>query len=251
MHPFHDHTLILIDIQAPNQLEILTCIRETFEYMPGWQVMSSVHQSSTDSRFFAFNLTEHTFEWWRTNDTFSDTMDEDEVPIKDLADISHLLEFVWINCEKLREKEDLAKAFAKLFADPPSLPKKKRKKDEPVYPKVHKLRQGTNYWFKHVTGENIAKAVKKGGMFVFNTFGNKPTEEPMVKEYFHGGKKYKEVSFLFEGRIHHVQTAEGMEPHFTVFDWISHDEYTQKLAPYFITEEVVDGPSSMWYCWKV
>ena len=112
-------------------------------------------------------------------------------------------------------------------------------------------RQGVNYWFMNVNGENIAKAVKKGGMFVFNTFGNKPSEAPMARTYYHGGIEYKEVSFLFEGRIHHVQAAHGMEPHFTVFDWIDHDEYTKKLAPYFITEEVVDGPSSMWYCWKV
>lgn len=102
-----------------------------------------------------------------------------------------------------------------------------------------------------MSGEDIAKAVKKGGMLVFNTFGNKPSEAPVARAYYHGGIEYKEVSFLFEGRIHHVQTAHGMEPHFTVFDWISHDEYTKKLSPYFITEEEIDGPSSMWYCWKV
>lgn len=101
--------------------------------MPGWQMASSVFASPTDARFFAFNLTEHTFEWWRKNDSYSDTMDEDEVIIKDIADISNLLEFVYLNCEKLRDKDDLAKAFAKLFnsdpvANPP--PKKKRKKDE-------------------------------------------------------------------------------------------------------------------------
>ena len=112
-------------------------------------------------------------------------------------------------------------------------------------------RQGVNYWFKNATGYDIAKAVKKGGMFVFNTFGNKPSETPMVRLYYHGGVEYKEVSFLYDGRIHHVQTARGMEPHFTVFDWIEKADYVAKLAPYFRMEEVVDGPSSMWYCTKV
>jgi 2-polyprenyl-3-methyl-5-hydroxy-6-metoxy-1,4-benzoquinol methylase len=111
-------------------------------------------------------------------------------------------------------------------------------------------RQGINYWFKHTTGEAIAKAVKRGGVFVFNTFGNKPSETPQVRSYYHGGVEYKEVSFLFQGRFHHVQTATGMEPHFTVFDWIDHKEYCDKLSPYFVCEEEVDGPSSLWTCWK-
>lgn len=121
-------------------------------------------------------------------------------------------------------------------------------KDEPF--DIMVCRQGTNYWFKHIEGECIANAVKSGGMFVFNTFGNKPTEAPMIKEYYHGGIKYKEVSFLFDGRVHHVQTAQGLEPHMTVFDWISREEYMEKLSPYFNIEEVVDGPSSMWFCTK-
>src|ERR1035437_3461994 len=57
-------------------------------------------------------------------------------------------------------------------------------------------RQGVNYWFKNVTGEEIASKVKKGGMFVFNTFGNKPSETPTVREYYHEGVAYKELSYL-------------------------------------------------------
>ena len=108
-------------------------------------------RSPTDARFFAFNLTEHTFEWWRKNDTYSDTMDEDEVVIKDIADISNLLEFVYLNCEKLRDKDDLAKAFAKLFADPEPKPKKKRKKDDGSAAKISvaKIKQAADYIAKH------------------------------------------------------------------------------------------------------
>lgn len=119
-HPFVGDTLIIIDIQPPaNQQEILTCIRETFDYMPGWAFCGSVYASPTDARFFCFNLSLHTFEWWRKNETYSDTMDEDEVAIKDLADISRLLEFVYENSESLR----LPKATI-------PLPPKKRKKDK-------------------------------------------------------------------------------------------------------------------------
>jgi ubiquinone/menaquinone biosynthesis C-methylase UbiE len=112
-------------------------------------------------------------------------------------------------------------------------------------------RQGINYWLKQTDPEKLAKLVKRDGMFVFNTFGNKPPEEPKTREYYHGGIKYKEVSFLFDNKVHHVQTATDMEPHFTVFDWISPDEYRARLSPYFMSmEEEVDGPSSMWYCWR-
>jgi SAM-dependent methyltransferase len=111
-------------------------------------------------------------------------------------------------------------------------------------------RQGVNYWFKNVGGKQIANVIKPGGMFVFNTFGRKPSEEATSREYYHGGHKYREVYFMFQGKIHHVQAREGMEPHFTCFDWIDHEEFSKKLNPFFITEEHVDGPSSMWYCWR-
>jgi hypothetical protein len=116
------NTQIIIDVQAPNNTEILTCVRETFEFMPGWIFAHNISNCPTDARFFAFDLTYHTFNWWRTNTTFSDTMDEDEMPIKDLADISNLLEFVWVNGENLRTK------YIAPDYNPP--PKKKRKKTE-------------------------------------------------------------------------------------------------------------------------
>lgn len=111
-------------------------------------------------------------------------------------------------------------------------------------------RQGVNYWFKNVGGQDIARNLIKGGMFVFNTFGNKPSETPTVREYYHEGVAYKELSYLIDGKIHHVQACTGIPPHFTVFDWIERDDYIAKLHSYFHMEEVVDGPSSMWYCTK-
>jgi len=102
-------TLIIIDIQANNRAEIVQCVQNTFEYMPGWVVASAATYASTyspDSRFFCFNFTYRTFDWWRTNGSASETIDNDEMPIKDLADISNLLEFVYLNTDRLRVKED-------------------------------------------------------------------------------------------------------------------------------------------------
>lgn len=111
-------------------------------------------------------------------------------------------------------------------------------------------RQGVNYWFLNVDGKDIARVVKPGGVFIFNTFGNKPSETPTVREYYHEGVAYKELSYLIDGKIHHVQAATGIPPHFTVFDWIGRAEYLKKLEPYFTCEESVDGPSSLWHCYR-
>ena len=112
-------------------------------------------------------------------------------------------------------------------------------------------RQAINYWFKNVSGEDISRVVKHGGVLVFNTFGNKPSITPTVREYYHEGVAYKEISYLIDDTIHHVQTAAGFKPHVTAFAWIDREEFRQKLSPIFHCREVVDGPSSMWYCKKI
>lgn len=109
-------------------------------------------------------------------------------------------------------------------------------------------RQAVNYWFKNVSAQEIANVVKPGGWFVFNTFGNKPSETPTVREYYHDGVAYKELSYMIDNQIHHVQACTGIPPHFTVFDWIDKHTYVAKLVGHFDMKEVVDGPSSMWYC---
>ena len=109
-------------------------------------------------------------------------------------------------------------------------------------------RQGINYWFKNVSGEDIARVVKSGGTFIFNTFGNKPSETPSVREYFHGGVAYKEISYVVGDKVHHVQVAAGFPPHITEFHWIERDEFRDKLSPFFHCCERISGPSSMWYC---
>lgn len=112
-------------------------------------------------------------------------------------------------------------------------------------------RQAVNYWFGYVTGYDLAKVIKVGGKFVFNTFGNRPSTTPTTRQYFHGGVCYAELSYLIGDTIYHVQTAEGMPPHFTQFKWIDRGEFTMKLKPYFQLVEVIEGPSSMWYCTRL
>ena len=123
-------------------------------------------------------------------------------------------------------------------------------KDDPQFDLVV-CRQAVNYWCLNVSGEDIARIIKQGGVLVFNTFGNKPSETPTMREYFHQGVAYKEISYLVGDTVHHVQTAAGMEPHITQFKWIDRDDFRTKLEPHFHCCEVVDGPSSMWYCKKL
>ena len=112
-------------------------------------------------------------------------------------------------------------------------------------------RQAVNYWFKNIKGEDIARIIKPGGRLVFNTFGKKPSDTPTVREYYHEGRAYKEISYLVGDMVHHVQTATGMTPHMTAFHWIPSDDYMHTLSPYFRLVEHMDGPSSMWYCTKL
>ena len=171
MHPYEHDTLLMIDIQAANQLEILTCVRETFEFMPGWTLSSNVSSSPTDARFFVFNLTLHTFMWWRTNQSFSDTMDEDDIIIKDLADISHLLEFVFLNGDRLRKLPTISEEFESFFGTnlfPTDPPQKKQRPpsgaETPALPKPHKLnmshvaqklKEASDYVHKHTHSNSM------------------------------------------------------------------------------------------------
>ena len=70
----------------------------------------------------------------------------------------------------------------------------------------------------------------------------------MVKEYAIDGMSYLEISYLINNKVYHVQVCEGYEPHFTVFDWISKEQYVRLLSPYFELEIKDDGKSSLYIC---
>lgn len=108
--------------------------------------------------------------------------------------------------------------------------------------------QAINYWLLKIDMNKFSKIIDKEGLFIFNTFSKKPPEKPMIKEYEIDGKSYIEISYLINKKVHHVQIREGFEPHFTAFDWISEEEYTNILSPYFNIKIIDDGKSALYIC---
>lgn len=116
-----------------------------------------------------------------------------------------------------------------------------------VFDKVF-CEQAVNYWLLKIDVEKFSKIFNKGGLFIFNTFANKPTTTPMIKEYNIDDINYMEISYLVQNQVYHIQIREGMEPHFTIFDWISEEDFMKVLSPYFDVKVINDGKSSLYVC---
>ena len=108
--------------------------------------------------------------------------------------------------------------------------------------------QAINYWLLNIHLNKFSNLFSKDALFIFNTFSNKPTEKPMIKEYVIDNLNYLEISYLLNDKVYHVQVCEGYEPHFTVFDWISKERYFELLSPYFDIEVKDDGKSALYKC---
>ena len=108
--------------------------------------------------------------------------------------------------------------------------------------------QAINYWLLKIDINKFSNIIEKDGLFIFNTFSKKPTEKPMIKEYEIDEKSYIEISYLVGKKVEHIQIREGYEPHFTVFDWISKEEYKEILSPYFDLKVIDDGKSALYVC---
>lgn len=108
--------------------------------------------------------------------------------------------------------------------------------------------QAVNYWMLHIDVKKFSKIFAKNGLFIFNTFSSKPSEKPMIKEYVIDGISYLEISYLVDNKVNHVQIREGFEPHFTIFDWISEDDYKKLLGDYFDIKVIDDGKSALYIC---
>jgi len=116
-------------------------------------------------------------------------------------------------------------------------------------------RQAVNYWFDKETAGTLAKNVKPGGLFIFNTFNQRPSPEPKVKEYELEDEKgiawkFVEVSWRIGRTVHHVQIREDMEPHHTTFQWIWPEFFKGILAHYFDVEVKTDGGTDIYICRK-
>lgn len=111
--------------------------------------------------------------------------------------------------------------------------------------------QAVNYWFDEDIIKSLVKVLKKDGVFVFNTFNKKPSELPTMKEYVLGGKLYFEVSYLDGDIVYHFQSAQGIKPHLTSFQWISPEKFHEILLKYFkVIKEYVNGNTSIYHCFK-
>ena len=108
--------------------------------------------------------------------------------------------------------------------------------------------QAINYWLLSIDVEKFSNIFEKEGLFVFNTFSNKPSIKPMIKEYEIENKKYLEISYLVNEKVYHIQVREGYEPHFTIFDWISEETYLKLLSPYFDIKIKDNGKSALYIC---
>lgn len=108
--------------------------------------------------------------------------------------------------------------------------------------------QAINYWLLNIDIKKFSNLFEKDGLFIFNTFSNKPSTKPMIKEYILDDKSYLEISYLIGNKVHHIQVCEGYEPHFTVFDWITKEQYKELLSSYFDIEIKDDGKSSLYIC---
>ena len=108
--------------------------------------------------------------------------------------------------------------------------------------------QAINYWLLHVDVEKFANIINKDGIFIFNTFSNRPSVKPMIKRYSIGEVDFLEVSYLIDNKVFHIQIRENFAPHFTEFDWISKEQYINILSPYFEVNVFENGKSAVYVC---
>lgn len=110
--------------------------------------------------------------------------------------------------------------------------------------------QAVNYWLDAATASLVASVLRPDGVFVFNTFNTPPPEVPYVKTYDMGGVAFVEVSWLIGDAVHHVQIRQGMEPHYTQFQWISPKKFQELLSPHFEITVTNAGHSALYCCKK-
>lgn len=112
--------------------------------------------------------------------------------------------------------------------------------------------QAVNYWLNQEHADCIAHSLRKGGVFIFNTFNRKPSHAPAIKQYELEGVKFVEASWLTdENTVQHVQMREGEPPHTTQFRWIAPEEFAQWFKPRFEAVEHREGASSVWVCTRL
>jgi len=108
--------------------------------------------------------------------------------------------------------------------------------------------QAINYWFDEDTIRLLYEAMVPGGVFVFNTFNQRPSTKPMVKEYEYKDLNYVEISWRMGEVVQHVQICQGMEPHTTSFQWIPSITFKMTMKPWFEVTEIKIGKTTIYKC---
>lgn len=111
--------------------------------------------------------------------------------------------------------------------------------------------QSINYWFSCMAVEKVARVLTPGGLFIFNTFWNKPSSLPSVRTYDLDEARYVEVSWCVGNTVCHTQICSGMRPHYNEFSWVTPENYDAVLKGHFQeVSEVKNGPSVTYICKK-
>lgn len=110
--------------------------------------------------------------------------------------------------------------------------------------------QAVNYWLDEETARLLASALNPGGVFAFNTFNQRPSEIPRVLQYELNEHSFVEISWLKEREVHHLQVRDGLEPHYTSFQWLSSKRIKDILNPFFKVTEERKERSSLYRCEK-
>jgi SAM-dependent methyltransferase len=109
--------------------------------------------------------------------------------------------------------------------------------------------QAINYWFSQEYVELIKNVLTSNGLFIFNTFNKKPSTIPITKKYYYEktGQNYVEISWLVGNIVKHVQIADGMDPHFTEFQWIPPEKFKRLLKDFKINV-ITDNSTDIYIC---
>jgi ubiquinone/menaquinone biosynthesis C-methylase UbiE len=110
--------------------------------------------------------------------------------------------------------------------------------------------QAINYWFDKEMPFYIHKALSNDGVFIFNTFNKKPSVKPVTKKYEISKRSYIEVFWLVKNKVKHIQIAQGMDPHFTEFQWISPNEFRDSFTRHGFNIEIISNNATDIYVCK-
>lgn len=112
--------------------------------------------------------------------------------------------------------------------------------------------QAINYWLSAECAVQLCGIMKPGAVFLFNTFAQCPPSKPTINGYQYDGRDYMEINWYEQksNLIHHVQITPELPPHTTSFKWISAEDYTVMLSPYFDLEVTQFDRSVVYKCVK-